>query len=175
MFSNPEQNVTQLGLREGMKVADFGAGTGLYAKAASHHVGESGKVYAIEVQKDLVKKLESDTRTWKISNIECIWGNVEKSNGSKLADRSVDAIIMSNVLFQADDKIGLVTEARRVLKTDGQVLLVDWADSFGGMGPAVEHVVNEQQAKELFEKNGFKFLKNIVVSDHHYGIIFIHE
>ena len=39
MFTNPEQNILHLGLIEGMRVADFGAGTGFYSKAASARVG----------------------------------------------------------------------------------------------------------------------------------------
>src|SRR5665648_474445 len=143
MFTNPEQNILHLGLKEGMRVADFGAGTGFYSKAASIKVGYSGKVYAIEVQKDLVKKLESELRHWGISNVECIWGDIEKRNGTKISDRSMDAVIVSNVLFQTEDKLGLIDEVKRVLKKNGQVLMVDWTGSFGGMGPAKEHVVTE--------------------------------
>jgi FkbM family methyltransferase len=175
MFTNPEQNILHLGLKEGMRVADFGAGTGFYSKAASTKVGYSGKVYAIEVQKDLVKKLESELKHWGISNVECIWGDIEKRNGTKISDRSMDAVIVSNVLFQAEDKLGLIDEVKRILKKNGQVLMIDWTGSFGGMGPAKEHVVTENTAKELFEKRGFKFEENISVSEHHYGIIFKYE
>jgi ubiquinone/menaquinone biosynthesis C-methylase UbiE len=150
MFTNPEQNILHLGLTEGMRVADFGAGTGFYSKACSPKVGYSGKVYAIEVQKDLVKKLESEIKQWGFSNIECIWGDIERRGGTKIADRSMDAVIISNVLFQAEDKLGLIDEAKRVLKKGGKVLLIDWIESFGGMGPIPEHVVTENMAKELF-------------------------
>jgi len=152
MFSNPNQNVAHLGLKEGMIVADFGAGTGAYSKASSLLVGNTGKVYAIEVQKDLVKKLESELKFWQGSNIECIWGDIEKFGGTKLADRSIDAIIIANVLFQAPDKLGLIDEARRILKKDGKVLLIDWVGSFSGMGPDVAHVVDKKTAEELFIK-----------------------
>jgi ubiquinone/menaquinone biosynthesis C-methylase UbiE len=175
MFTNPEQNILHLGLKEGMRVADFGAGTGFYSRATSAKVGHSGKVYAIEVQKDLVKKLESDIKSWGITNIECIWGDIEKRGGTKISDRSMDVVIVSNVLFQAEDKLGLIDEAKRVLKKGGQILLIDWSGSFGGMGPAPEHVVTETMARELFEKRCFKFEEKISTSEHHYGIIFKHE
>src|SRR5680860_1853680 len=123
MFSNPEKNIAQLNLREGMYVADFGAGVGLYSKFASKKVGESGKVYAVEVQKDFVHKLEGELKDWKISNVECVWGDIERLGGTKIADRSMDVVIISNVLFQAEDKLGLVDEAKRVLKSDGSCLL----------------------------------------------------
>lgn len=175
MFSNPEKNIAQLGLREGMIVADFGAGLGLYSKFASQKVGDNGKVYAIEVQKNLVKKLEDEIKIWEISNITVIWGDIEIKDGTKIADDSVNVVIISNVLFQSEDKLGIADEAKRVLKKDGKVLVVDWSESFGGMGPSLDHVINEDKAKQLFSQRGFKFVKNIVVSDHHYGIIFIHE
>lgn len=175
MFSNPEQNVLQLGLREGMRVADFGAGTGAYSLSAGQHVGHTGHVYAIEVQKDLVKRLESEIKNWGVSNVECIWGNIEKNQGTKIADRSMDAIIIANVLFQAEDKLGLIDEARRILKKDGRILFIDWLSSFSGMGPSPEHVVTPEMAESLFKKRGFKFVEKINTNPHHYGIIFAHE
>jgi ubiquinone/menaquinone biosynthesis C-methylase UbiE len=175
MFTNPEQNVLQLGLTEGMRVADFGAGTGFYSKAASKKVGYTGKVYAIEVQKDLVKKLEDEIKYWPQQNTECIWGDIEKRGGTKIADHSMDAVIISNVLFQAEDKLGLIDETKRVLKNGGKVLFIDWTESFGGMGPATHLVVTESMAKELFEKRGFQFVEKISTSPHHYGIIFKYE
>ncbi|MCX6754905.1 MAG: class I SAM-dependent methyltransferase [Candidatus Nomurabacteria bacterium] len=175
MFTKPEKNILHLGLKEGMRVADFGAGTGFYSRACSMRVGYSGKVYAIEVQKDLVKKLESEINDWGISNIECIWGNIETYNGTKISDHSVNTVIISNVLFQAEDRIGVIDEARRVLKTDGKVLFIEWSDSFKGMGPDFKHIINQSLAKELFEKRGFKFEESIAISDHHYGIIFRYE
>jgi ubiquinone/menaquinone biosynthesis C-methylase UbiE len=175
MFINPEKSIAQLGLLEGMRVADFGAGTGAYSKAISQKVGYSGKVFAIEVQKDLVKKLENEIRLWGITNIECIWGDIEKKGGTKLADHSMDRVVVSNVLFQAEDKIGLIDEVRRILKKDGEVLLIDWTDSYGGMGPSPENIITQNTAKELFEKRNFKFLKNISTTMHHYGIIFKYE
>lgn len=175
MFTNPEQNISHLGLTEGMRVADFGAGTGFYSKAASAKVGYTGKVYAIEVQKDLVKRLENDIASWGISNIDCIWGDIEKKGGTKISDRSMDVVIISNVLFQAEDKLGLIDEARRVLKQSGKILFIDWSDSFGGMGPTPESVVPESMVRELFEKRGFRFEESISTSAHHYGIIFKYE
>lgn len=174
MFTNPKENVAQLCLREGMRVADFGAGTGHYTKAASEYVGYTGTVYAVEVQKDLVKKLESELKSWGISNVQCIWGDIERKGGTKIADRSLDAVIISNVLFQAEDKLGLIDETKRVLKRGGKVLLIDWKES-SGMGPALNAVVTETRAKELFSLRGFHFLENIRATDHHYGIIFTHE
>ena len=175
MFANPKKNIAQLGLREGMRVADFGAGAGHYLKPLSEQVGITGKVYGIEVQKDMVKKLESQIKEWGISNVECIWGDIERDGGTKIAKHSMDAVVVSNVLFQVSDKLGLIDEVKRVLKPDAKVLLVDWSESFNGMGPAPMHVVSEKQAEDLFEGRGFILTEKISSSDHHYGIIFTYK
>lgn len=174
MFTNPQQNILHLGLKEGMVVADFGAGAGFYSRACSERVGLSGKVYAIEVQKDLVKKLESELKNWKISNIDCIWGDIEKVGGTKLGDYSVDAVIISNVLFQTEDKLGVIDEAGRILKKEGKVLVVDWNDE-SYMGKDGGYYISEDKIRELFEKRGFRFTEKISTTSTHYGIIFIHE
>jgi len=174
MFTKPEKNILHLGLREGMRVADFGAGTGFYSKAVSPRVGHTGKVYAIEIQKDLVKKLESEIKHEGFKNIECIWGDIESRNGTKLADHSMDVVIISNVLFQTEDKLGVINEVKRILKKGGKVLLIDW-NSSSRIGPAPRLLVSDAMARELFEQRGFKFEENISTSMHHYGIIFTYE
>ena len=175
MFVNPTVAIRQLDLMEGMRVADFGAGLGIYSKAASQRVGTTGKVYAVEVQKDLLKRLESELKEEGIKNIDCIWGDIEKVGGTKIAESSMNAVIISNVLFQVGDRLGLIDEAKRILKKGGFVLLLDWREPFGGMGPSPHHVVTEQTAKDLFIKRGFTYVKNISSSEHQYGIIFKHE
>ena len=175
MFVKPEQNVASLMLMEGMHVADLGAGTGFYTKALSSRVGENGLVYAVEVRKDMVKKLESELKELDIKNVHCVWGDIEVKGGTKIKDESMDAVVISNVLFQANDKLGLIDESRRILKKGGKLLVVDWKDSYEGMGPAPHHVVTEKSALELFSKRGFKLLETISAPYHHYGIIFKHE
>ncbi|ETB63838.1 TPA: methyltransferase domain-containing protein [Candidatus Nomurabacteria bacterium] len=170
MFGNPEQNVAKLVLHEGMRVADFGAGMGAYTIASSKRVGNSGKVYAIEVQKGLVKKLEDELKRLKISNVSSIWGDIEIKGGTKIIDKSIDAIIIANVLFQAKDKVGLIDEAKRILKNNGKILLID--KSTPTFGSHHHLFLKENEVKELFEKRGFRYVENIALNPQNYGIIF---
>lgn len=172
MFSDPEKNVKRFGLREGMYVADLGAGSGYYSIYASRIVGNKGKVYAVEIQQEVLYTLKKEAEKANLSNIEIIWGDVEKPGGTKIKDTSMDAVILSNILFQTEDRNQLVKEAKRILKVGGKILLVDWSDSFNSMGPIDDHVVKEDKAKELFEKFGFTFKQNIDAGSHHYGMIF---
>ncbi len=174
MFTKPEKNILQFGLTDGMRVADLGCGSGFYTRVASEIVGYSGKVYAVDIQKDVVKKLEGDLDFWKLNNVECVWGDIEKLNGTKLGDHTIDAVIVSNVLSQIEDIEGLIFECIRILKIGGKLLLVDWNKS-SNIFTVPDETLEKDIVQALFEKNGFNFIKDISTSDHHYGIIFKYE
>ena len=171
-FSSPHENVLQLGLREGMKVADFGAGTGHYARAAAGVVGSSGRVYAIDVQEDVLKHLKLNTHIHHQSIIDTVWGDIEKPGGTHLRDASLDAVILANTLFKVENRFGLLGEMKRVLKSGGKLLVVDWAGSYGGLGPAPKQVVSEHDAEDFFINSGFHKVKSFRAGPHHYGIVF---
>ena len=171
-FSNPSQNIEQIDLQSGASVADLGTGSGFYALAAAKAVGDKGKVYAIDVQKELLEKLKREAIQRRIHNINVIWGNVEKVGGTKIRDGAVDFVIAANLLFQIEHKMDFMAEIRRILKPKGKLLLIDWQDSFGGLGPTSGHVVRENDGRALFESAGFVFEKPIRAGAHHWGVIF---
>ena len=104
--------------------------------------------------------------------MECLWGNVEKIGGTKIGDGIVDAVLASNILFQVDDKDKFIEETKRILKSDGRVLLIDWTDSPSGMGPNLKTVIHKDRAREMFEKKGLVWQSDLSAGAHHYGMIF---
>jgi ubiquinone/menaquinone biosynthesis C-methylase UbiE len=170
-FADPEHNIEQLGLTPGMKVADLGAGSGYYALAAAKRVESEGHVYAVEIQKDLLTRIKNVARKERLHNIDVFWGDIEELHGTKLSDASVDAVILSNILFQVENKTGTLQEAKRILKGGGKLLIVDWADSFNNLGPEPNAVISLDQARLLGEKEGFHFERTIQAGAHHYGLI----
>jgi ubiquinone/menaquinone biosynthesis C-methylase UbiE len=172
-FSDPQKNIEQFGLSEGMSVADLGAGVGAYTIAAVKAVGNTGRVYAVEVQKDFLQNIKEAISREGIDddNVEVIRGDIERIGKTKIDDGIIDAAIVSNVLFQMEDKQGFLNELKRILKYGGRVLVVDWEDSFGGMGPHKDHIVSYSNARELFESENFNFIKDISAGDHHWGFV----
>jgi ubiquinone/menaquinone biosynthesis C-methylase UbiE len=171
-FSDPKANVLQLGLRDGMRLADLGSGSGHYALAAASAVGASGRVYAIDIHEDMLQHVKDAAQGLGLGNIECIWGDIEKPGGTKLRDHTLDAAILSNVLFQIDQKPQLLAEITRILKPEGKLLVIDWAGAYGGMGPKPSHVVPESAAEELFITAGFHKQKDFRAGPHHYALVF---
>ncbi len=171
-FSDPKSNLLQLGLRESMRVGDLGAGSGHYALAAAAIVGRDGKVYAVDVQEDILKHIRDAAHERAFGNVETIWGDIEKAGGTTLRDHVLDAAILSNTLFQLEHRDAAVLEIKRVLRTGGRLLVVDWAGSYGGIGPPAKRVVTEYVAEDLFITGGFHKVKDFRAGPHHYGIVF---
>ena len=172
MFSDPVKNIEQCGIQAGMDIADFGAGSGHYSIASSRALMATGRVYAIDIQKDLLAKLKNDATRQGLCNVEVIWGDIEKVNGTKLRDSSIDLVLLCNVLFQIDEKENVIKEAKRILIPGGRVLVVDWQDSFGGLGPNPEAVVKKEKVVTNFQKLGFHLDREIEAGAHHYGLIY---
>lgn len=172
MFSNPEQNVEKVNIDPGMKIADLGSSAGFYSFAAARLTGPSGRVYSVDVQKELLEKLKTESLNQGISNIETIWADLDEPNGTKLADDIVDRVIIANVLFQVEEKENLIEEAIRILKPNGKILFVDWTDSYGGLGPKPEDIIRPDVARVMFEDKGLQFEKDVETGDHHYGFVF---
>ncbi len=172
-FADPLTNVLQMALTDGMKVGDLGAGTGHYALAAAGVVGPTGVVYAIDVQEDVLTHIRDAAQRKKFKNVETIWGDMEKPGGTKLRDGVLDAIIVSNVLFQLEERHIAIEEMRRILTSGGKLLVIDWTGAHDGMGPAEELVVSERTAEELFITAGFHKVKSFQGGPHHYSILFV--
>ena len=172
MFSDPASNLNKLGVNEGMKVADIGAGSGFYTFEAARRAGSSGRVYAVDVQKDLLERIRSVGAAQGLRNIEVIWGNAEKIGGTKIREGLVDRAIASNVLLQVGKPDEFVLELKRIVKPGGKALVIDWSEA-STIGPKT--VVSSEQAQTFFEKNGFMLDQSFDAGDHHYGMVFIRK
>lgn len=155
----------------GMKVADFGSGSGAYVLAAARAVGRTGRVYAVDVQKDLLTRIQHNALQEKIDWVDIVWGDFETPGGTKLKDKSIDLVIMSNVLFQIDHAPRAFGEALRVLKQGGRLAVIDWTDSFGGMGPEAKRVVTKEKTIGHALTAGFTLMREFPAGAHHYGIL----
>lgn len=172
MFSDPENNIKQFALTPGMQVADLGSGSGFYTMAIAKAVSPNGRVFAVDIQKDLLEKLKNGAHQNRITGIEIVWGDLEHLGGTKLRESSMDAVTICNIFFQIKNKTSLCLEAKRILRPNGRVLVVDWSASFGGVGPQQEDVVSKMDMTTLFQDQGFVLDREISAGAEHYGLIF---
>lgn len=171
-FAHPPRNVAVLGIEPGMTVVDFGSGSGAYVLLMAQALEGSGEVYAVDVQKDLLRRTYNEAQKKGLKNVKVLWGDLELSGGAKLADASVDLVLISNLMFQVEMKGAVLAEAARVLKKGGRIAIIDWTESFGGMGPTREMVFPKDAALTLANESGLNLLSEFEAGAHHYGLIF---
>ncbi len=171
-FVVPEVVATHFHLKAGDRVADLGAGVGYFLKPLSMAVGAEGKVYACEIQKQLVEKLGDFARLNGLSNVTPVWCDLEEVGGIKLPNNNLDSAILVNTLFQFELKDVALAEIRRVLKPNGVIYVIDWSESFGGLGPQPKDIITKEMAIDLFEAQQFIFERDYEAGAHHYGLAF---
>jgi ubiquinone/menaquinone biosynthesis C-methylase UbiE len=170
-FLNPALALSALELEPGMTVADFDTGSGFFARAAARAVAP-GVVWAVDANRELLPRLKTLAEAEGLENIEVVAGNIEKAGGTHLPAGGFDAVIVANSLFGTDDRATVAAEAYRVLRPGGKALVIDWEDSFGGLGPAPEHVVSSAQVRELFAEAGFRAAGTAPAGQYHWGLLF---
>ena len=174
-FASPEENIKELHLKENSVVVDLGCGTGHYVFAVAHALnalGKDGTVYAVDVQKSLLDKVSSEANRMGLANVRAIWGDIDIVGGTKLGDAIADFVIVSNVLFQSEHKENFLREAARLLKPTGQMLVIDWSDSHGGMGPTQDMVVRPEIVAQVLHGIGYFKKRDFPAGAHHWGAIF---
>ncbi|MBI2109336.1 MAG: methyltransferase domain-containing protein [Parcubacteria group bacterium] len=171
-FKDPERVLDQLVLGHGRTVVDLGAGSGAYTLSAARRVGDTGRVYAVDIQKELLQRIQNVAKRARLHNVDVIWADIEKINGSSIKEETADVVIVSNILFQAEDKKAIARESYRILKNGGRVLVADWSLAGGVLGPSSDFVFPRDEAKQLFENQGFLFERDIDTGAHHYGMVF---
>ncbi|MDP3963386.1 MAG: methyltransferase domain-containing protein [bacterium] len=162
-----------LGIEEGMKLAEFGSGTGLFSLAAAQRVGRDGKVYAIDVQKVTLDSLRSRARLEGIFNLEALWVDLERMGALEIADNSLDAVLVPNMLFQSQKKDAILREALRIAKPGGQVMVIDWYPDKAIYGNEMGWPVDQAAMRGIAEKSGLTWVRDVQTgSTYHYGLLF---
>lgn len=161
MFLNPEKVVEEWDIRPGEKIADFGCGAGFFTLLIGQRTGPNGKVYALDVRPEALEAVKSKIKLSHLFNIETVRADLERDRGSGLKSETMDKVIISNILFQAENKEKISEEAFRVLKTNGLAFIIEWTEK-----------INKESAKNIFKEAGFSFEKEFSAGSHHYGLIF---
>lgn len=160
------------GLTEGMRVADFGCGSGYFAIQMAELVGESGLVTAIDVLDSALDTVRAKVKNAGLTNLETIRSNLEVVGSSGLADGSQDLVLLKNMLFQSTDRPSILREATRVLRAGGRLVVIDWKPGSGGLGPPEQYRLTATAVGELATAVGLVLMTGGEPDAFHFSCIF---
>jgi ubiquinone/menaquinone biosynthesis C-methylase UbiE len=128
-----EEIIAACDLKPGMIVADIGAGTGVFTRLMAAKVGPQGKVFALEIRKDLVEHVEKTCREAKLDNVV---GVVSKPKSTELAPESIDVAFVCDTYHHFDHPGEMLASIRAALRPDGRLIIVDYHKE----GRMIDHV-----------------------------------
>jgi ubiquinone/menaquinone biosynthesis C-methylase UbiE len=119
----------QIGIRRGQTILDFGCGSGTYAIPAARIVGEQGRVYALDKDKEALDELMQKAESADLKNIDRIETSGELE--IELTDESVDVVLLFDVFHpfyfpQAGDRRKLLGEIYRIMKSSAFLSVSVW-------------------------------------------------
>ena len=121
-FFLPRENILkEVGIKPGFYILDYGCGTGSYTIPAALLVGDSGKVYALDIHPFAIQWVQSMAAKRHLSNVEAILSDC----ATGLPDRSIDVILLYDTLHGLSKPHGVLAELHRVLKSDGVLSVND--------------------------------------------------
>lgn len=170
-FINQDEIIAQLGIKDGMIIADLGCGSGYFSIPMARLLNNTGKVYAVDVLTAPLESTMSQAKLYGLLNIEKVRANVEVVGGTGIPEGKSDIVMMANILFQCQDQDGAFQEAKRILAPGGRVIVIDWIPNNAALGPKFEHCIPEDEAKRMAIRNGLKVVQEIQAGETHYGFI----
>jgi ubiquinone/menaquinone biosynthesis C-methylase UbiE len=170
-FIDPEGIISRLGFENGMRIANFGCGTGYFSFSIAKKVGPDGIVWALDVLPQKIEVVESQAKLLGITNIITKRVNLENEKGSGLSKESADWVILVNMLFQNSNKDAILAETKRVLKNTGKILLIEWDGKNMFFGPKKDIKISKREMLEIARKNNLEVASEIETSNFHYGLI----
>ena len=171
-FIHPGNLWRDLGLSAGQTIVHLGSGPGFYLIPAAHIVGPSGKAIGIDIQRHLLEETESRANRDQVSEIvHTIRADLEQIEGSTLPAGSADWVLVANILHQSDP-VKILTEARRLVKPDGRIVVIDWDTVATPIGPPPEVRISRQRVEQMADALELERVTTVDPSSYHYGYIF---
>jgi len=148
-----------LELRQGMKVADIGTGTGYFAIPMASAVGATGHVYAVDLQPELLERFRHKLmQTEAVPTISLLQADATRTT---LADGSVDLVFFSYVWHELEDHHVVAKEAARILAPEGRIAVLDWRpEAAPPPGPIQQHRIAPSEVDQCLSANGLRFLSS---------------
>jgi ubiquinone/menaquinone biosynthesis C-methylase UbiE len=165
----PEKALDALGLEKGMVVADVGAGTGYFSLRMARRVGPEGKVYANDVQPEMLEKLRANAAKAKLTNVETVLGS---EADPKLPLKALDLVILVDVYHEFSQPQEMLQHIRASLKPNGRLVLLEYRKEDPAVPIRPEHKMSVAEVKTEVEAEGYKLDQVIETLPRQHIIIF---
>lgn len=151
-WQKPDQVLDALTLDRKALVADIGAGTGYFSVRLAKRVTE-GKVFAIDVEPDMLRYLSERARREHLNNVIPVVANQESPN----IPEPVDVILIVDTYHHIDDRAAYFSRLKKSLRPQGRLAIVDFKPD-SPEGPPPEHRIPAEKVTEELKAAGYSLV-----------------
>ncbi|HLY61805.1 MAG TPA: methyltransferase domain-containing protein [Terriglobia bacterium] len=174
-WQRPEEVMDKLGIKAGSVVGDVGCGSGYFTFHFAARVGADGKVYAEDLEPDLLAKIQARAAQEKLRQIEVLQGTADDPS---LPEGKLDAILVMNAYHEMKNYDAMLRGMFKALKPGGVLAIIDHEAEPGQPRSEYQqgHRIPAELVREDLARNGFRFLRSepgFLSTDTHKNFFFL--
>lgn len=167
-YQQPDRIMDALAIADGSRVGDIGAGGGWFTVRLARRVGPNGRVFAEDIQRQMIESIQRRVARDGLRNVEPILGTPLDPR----LPSGLDAVLIVDTYPQLDDPVGLLAHVRRSLKPTGRVGVVDYKKDRLGPGPDLDERLEPEAVIRDAEKAGLVLLAHETFLRYQYLLVF---
>jgi ubiquinone/menaquinone biosynthesis C-methylase UbiE len=169
-YQKPDQVMAALALRPGEIVADIGAGSGYFTLRFARAVGDTGRVYAVDVSPDMIRYLNRKLRDEGVRNVVTV---LSDPDDPLLPDASVDRFVIVDTWHHIEDHEKYLRLMKRMLRPGGQIVHIDFQKRDLPVGPPLSMKISRDDLVSQMEKAGFRLEREHTFLPYQYFLVFV--
>ena len=165
---NPEAILKSAGLKPGMCFIDSGCNDGFFTLPAARIVGEAGKVFAIDIDKEALDRMKQKLTSENIDNVEIIH---QPSEEVMLGENIADIVFFGIVLHDFSDPLLVLKNSKQMLKPGGYIFNLDWQKKRSLYGPPYEKRFSHDHVRQLADRSGLNASGYKEIGEDYYTVV----
>jgi ubiquinone/menaquinone biosynthesis C-methylase UbiE len=168
-YQKPDEVLMALDLKEGEVIADIGAGSGYFSSRFCRHIGERGRVYAVDINPDMIIHINRKIRDLGVKNLITI---LATPDDPLLLDSSVDRFFICDTWHHIENQAQYLKVLKRMLKPGGQIIMIDFHKRELPVGPPLEMKIAREDLVSQTESADFQLARELTFLPYQYFLIF---
>jgi arsenite methyltransferase len=168
-YQKPHEVITALDLKPGEVIADIGAGSGYFTFRLAHHVGDTGRVYAVDISPEMILHLNRRIHDLQVKNVISI---LSAPDDPLLSDASINLFFICDTWHHIGGHARYLALLKRMLKPGGRVIMIDFKKAQTPVGPPMEMRISRDDLLKEMEENGFKLAAEHTFLPYQYYLVF---
>ena len=168
-YQKPHEVIHALALKPGEIIADIGAGSGYFTFHLARHVGEMGRIYAVDVSSDMILHINRRIRDTQSSNIVSV---LAEPDDPLLPERSVNRFFICDVWHHVENQTQYLSLMKKMLKPGGEIVMIDFHKKDLPVGPPLQMKIAREDLIKQMESNGFLLTNEHTFLPYQYFLVF---